>query len=219
MSCSSTPKIVPNAYVSFNNEGEAFLEDQCQLEFSSDLTIRSINGSPVNWRSGAFFPKIYNISSGRHTLVFDLYHSYTSANTRYTSSGTDSITYNFLPGRIYWLTSDVDEKKNKLVSGISSTGYTDWYKPGEDETLLVFHRKKQIWIWGDASRICVNDDKYGIGSGETKKIAVKNGPLVIFAKSMHDNESERINIEATGGILVFDTKLTSPSRATIKLRN
>jgi hypothetical protein len=206
--CASGPRVI-----AYNNSVP--IEEQCQLDVWYCDTIKSFDGMPVIW-TNEWSNKLYNIPAGKHTFVFDYYWT----NTEYTLSAKDmSISYDFLPGRIYELVTNTSDSTAK--SFIQLCGYTEWIQPSANETLIVLQRAKESWIYGNPMGITIDDKKnvagydFSLPSGATVRILLPNGQhkmVVTF-----NNDSDPTAIDANGGTIKYKVKSSAGLKPEITL--
>jgi len=173
------------------------LEDQAQIIIHDDLYRDSIDGKPWPWMGRS---RTLNVPAGTHTFVFNYIATGGSSGniTTYSARGL-SHTDTFESGKLYKIMPQWD----KLGSGgsiwlvTSHEGYSEFKRPGPDETLVVLRRATGgLGNLGELVVTVDEKDSYSTWAGQTSAILLPKGEHKL---QIGNRGSVYITIDAGGG--------------------
>lgn len=179
-------------------DGSIPLEEQAQIIIGTYLYPISIDGQP--WKGG----RVMNIPAGTHTFTLNcvINAGSSSYSTTYSVNGL-SHTDTFESGRLYRIMPQWDKlgAGGKIWTVTSHEGYSEFKKPGPDETLVVLRRKKGGILFNAGNsgeiRITVNEkDTYPTWAGQTIAILLPKGEQKL---KIGNQGSAYLTVDAGGG--------------------
>ena len=170
-------------------DGSIPLEEQAMIRINSNLLPISIDGNP--WKGG----RVINIPAGTHTFTFN--YSFNSGSTTYSANDLRHID-TFEAGRYYEL---MPQRENRRVWVVTSReGYSEFKRPGPDETLVVLRRMNGGIIFNAGNsgeiRVTVGNETYRTWAGQTIAILLPQGEHQL---KIGNQGSAYITINAGGG--------------------
>jgi hypothetical protein len=166
------------------------LEEQAQIRIDKVLNLTSIDDKSIpTLKKSLGDDYVVNIPAGKHTVIFT--HRYSLIPVE--------ITFNFEAGILY---DAFINENSKFI--IYKWGYAEYYKPNQEETLIVLRRKNGDVLFGAGNLGIINvvvDEKtmYRTWAGHTVSILLPKG------KHQLNIGGKKITIDAGGGTKKFFT--------------